>query len=130
MQDNYQYKQLGLIYEAMADPSATPDKVKTLKFNGRHTGPLTLRFDKAALQPFIDGQNVYVGDYLTTIGIKVPETMAYVDILQPMEVEYLIDMLNKFAGTNFSYDDVDLELVDGGPDDDEDEDAEGAICNF
>ena len=130
MQDNYQYKQLGLIYEAMADPSATPDKVKTLKFKGRHTGPLTLRFDKAALQPFIDGQNVYVGDFLTTIGIKVPETMAYVDILQTMEVEYLIDMLNKFAGTNFSYDDVDLELVDGGPDDDEDEDAEGAICNF
>ena len=128
MQDNYQYKQLGLIYEAMANPSATSDKVKTLKFNGRFTGPLTLRFDKAALQPFIDGQNDYVGDFLTTIGIKVPETMSYVDILQPMEVEYLIDMLNKFAGTNFSYDDVDLVLFDGGPDDDDDqdEDAEGS----
>lgn len=128
MQDNYQYKQLGLIYEAMANPSATPDKVKTLKFNGRYTGPLTLRFDKAALQPFIDGENAYVGDFLTTIGIQVPENEAYVDILQPMEVEYLIDMLNKFAGTNFSYDDVDLVLFDGGPDDDDDqdEDAEGS----
>jgi hypothetical protein len=135
MQDNYQYKQLGLIYEAMANPSSTPKPAKTLQFKGKYTGPLTLRFDMAALQPFISGQNVSLEDYLAAIGVPDPDgpSPGPVALLKPMEIEYLVKMLNKFAGTSFGYDDTDLELVPGNADtlddeddDDNEEDAEGS----
>ena len=136
MQDSYQYKQLGLIYEAMANPSSTPEQAKTLQFNGKYTGPLTLRFDMDALQPFISGQNVSLEDFLAAIGIPDPageHSPGPAAFLQPMETEYLVKMLNKFAGTSFGYDDTDLELVpgnadtlDGEDDDDNEEDAEGS----
>jgi len=133
MQDNYQYKQLGLIYEAMANPSSTPEQAKTLKFKGKYTGPLTLRFDMAALQPFISNQNNSLEDFLAAIGIPDPageHSPGPAAFLQPMETEYLVKMLNKFAGTSFGYDDTFLELVPDNADDDEDddneEDAEGS----
>ena len=136
MQDNYQYKQLGLIYEAMANPSSTPEQSKTLQFKGKYTGPLTLRFDMAALQPFISGQNVSLEDFLAAIGIPDPageHSPGPAAFLQPMETVYLVQMLNKFAGTSFGYDDTDLELVPGNADtlddeddDDNEEDAEGS----
>jgi len=133
MQDNYQYKQLGLIYEAMANPSSTPEQSKTLKFNGKYTGPVTLRFDMAALQPFISGQNRSLEDFLAAIGIPDPageHSSGPAAFLTTMETEYLVSMLNKFAGTRFSYDDVDLELVFDGEDDDEvyDDNEEDAEC--
>jgi len=139
MQDNYQYKQLGLIYEAMSNPSSTPGQSKTLQFKGKYTGPLTLRFDMAALQPFISNQNNSLEDFLAAIGIPDPageHTPGPAAFLSPEETRDLVMMLNKFAGTNFGYDDTDLELVPdnaetleyGDDDEDDDDNEEDAEC--
>lgn len=135
MQDNYQYKQLGLIYEAMANPSSTPGQSNTLQFKGKYTGPLTLRFDMAALQPFISNQNNSLEDFLAAIGIPDPageHTPGPAAFLTTMETEYLVKMLNKFAGTTFGYDDTFLELVpdnaDAYDDEDDDDNEEDAEC--
>jgi hypothetical protein len=102
----------------------------SVKVKLRGKGLLTLRFDKNALQPFLDKQNDSINDFLVALG--VPDNGAEgpypFELLQPSDIEYLVRMLNKEFGTTFSYDDVDMILIDAGPNEeyDDDEDAEDA----
>ena len=138
MQDKHKFKQLGLIYEGMVsrggggppNPSNPNfgDRTMSVKVKSRE-GLLTLRYDKTALEPFLSKQNDDINQFLVALGVPDNgQNGPYpFELLRPSDIEYLVRMLNKEFGTTFSYDDVDMLLIDAGPDDDdEDEDAEDA----
>ena len=142
MQDKHKFKQLGLIYESMVtrgeggppDPSSPnfTDRTMSVKVKLRGKGLLTLRFDKNALRPFLDKQNDSINDFLVALGVPDNgQNGPYpFELLQPSDIEYLVRMLNKEFGTTFSYDDVDMILIDAGPNEehDDDEDAEDSAA--
>jgi hypothetical protein len=128
MQDNYQFKQLGLIYESMNSMiNRDPEKGMTVKIPVRGHGVMALKYNKAALEPFLSKQNDSIEDFLAAIGVPDPDgpDPGPRALLKTSDIEYLVRMLNREYGTNFFYDDVDLLLADGGERDDE-EDAEGS----
>ena len=142
MQDKHKFKQLGLIYESMVtrgeggppDPGSPnfTDRTMSVKVKVRGQGLLTLRFDKNALRPFLDKQNDSINDFLVALG--VPDNGVNgpypFELLQPSDIEYLVRMLNKEFGTTFSYDDVDMLLIDAGPNEEyDDEDAEDSAAS-
>ena len=111
-------------------------------------GPMTtLRYDPVKLEPFLPQLDIYLNpllddagnrlqndsieDFLVALGVPEPEgTAGPASLLTTSEIEYLVDMLNKKFGTLFSYDDVELKLIDGGLNDDwGDEDAEDQFDN-
>jgi hypothetical protein len=95
----------------------------------RPAGPMTtLRYNPTALEPFLSKQNDDINQFLVALGVPDNgQNGPYpFELLTTSEIEYLVDMLNKKFGTTFSYDDVDMLLIDAGPDDDDDEDAEDA----
>ena len=144
MQDNYQFKQLGLVYESMVtrgpggppDPSSPNfgDKTMSIKLPIQGHGVVDLKYDRAALEPFLSKQNDSIEDFLAVIGVPDPDgpdpgpialLRTRKDPTASNTVDYLVRMLNREFGTNFFYDDVDQLLGDGGEPDNE-EDAEGS----
>lgn len=141
MQDKHNFKQLGLIYESMVtrgeggppDPGSPNFTDRTMSVNVKVGGrATTLRFDKNALQPFLDKQKDDIDQFLVALG--VPDNGVNgpypFELLRPSDIEYLVRMLNKEFGTTFSYDDVDMILIDAGPNEEhDDEDAEDSAAS-
>jgi hypothetical protein len=132
MQDKHKYKQLGLIYESMVsrgeggppNPSNPNfgDRTMSVKVKSRE-GLLTLRYDKTALEPFLSKQNDDINQFLVALGVPDNgQNGPYpFELLRPSDIEYLVRMLNKEFGTTFSYDDVDMLLIDAGPNEEYDD---------
>jgi hypothetical protein len=132
MQDNYQYEQLGLVYESMVSrgmdmgskfgsskslPDFHNDGFTSIKIPIRGIGMRTLKYDRRTLLPFLSKQNDSIKDFLVAIGVPDWEDwtgIGPVEYLDSSQIVYLVRMINKEYGSSLRYNARTKQLADGG----------------